>query len=223
MDIQLHADRDQEALVHGAEIEWVPSPMPGVERRMLERSGGEIALASSIVRYAARSRFLPHAHPLGEEFMVLEGTFSDEDGDYPAGTYVRNPPGSAHSPFSRDGCVIFVKLRQMQADERETVRIHPHEYQWVSTAEGRRRASLYANRRISIALEKLDPGSAACPGATDGGLEILVLSGRIALPDRHASLGPWSWLRTRAALAGVRAGAEGALLWVKRGHLKVAE
>lgn len=72
----------------------------------------EVARATSIVRYAPESRFAEHIHELGEEFLVLEGMFSDEHGDYGAGTYVRNPPGSSHSPYTVDGCTIFVKLRQ---------------------------------------------------------------------------------------------------------------
>eukprot|EP01031_Cornospumella_fuschlensis_P017192 gene17192-21020_t len=88
----LNADRTQAALVHGHLQPWCASTEPGVERRMLERVGGEVAVASTIVRYMAGSRFAAHRHDLGEEFMVLEGTFSDEHGHYPVGTYVRNPP-----------------------------------------------------------------------------------------------------------------------------------
>ena len=99
-EMNVHADRSQRALVQASRLPWLPSPEPGVERRILERSGGEVALASSIVRYRAGSRFHAHTHALGEEFLVLEGTFSDERGHYPVGTYVRNPPGSAHAPFS---------------------------------------------------------------------------------------------------------------------------
>ena len=93
-------------------VAWVVSPGEGVERKMLERDGGEVARATSIVRYAPGSSFAEHVHERGEEFLVLEGTFQDEHGDYPAGTYVRSPPGSRHRPFSANGCTIFVKLRQ---------------------------------------------------------------------------------------------------------------
>src|SRR5690606_3301688 len=98
MDMQINADRREPVLVHGTDLPWIPSPQAGVDRRMLERSGGEVAVASTIVRYGPGSAFPPHAHALGEEFVVLEGVFSDEHGDYPPGTYVRNPPGSTHSP-----------------------------------------------------------------------------------------------------------------------------
>src|SRR5262249_41939751 len=91
---------------------WTPSPEPGVERVMLDRVGDEVAVATSIVRYRSGSRFARHVHERGEEFFVLDGVFQDEHGDYPAGTYVRNPPGTSHTPFSDPGCLLFVKLRQ---------------------------------------------------------------------------------------------------------------
>src|SRR4029453_8145250 len=116
--MQLNADFSQRAVVHAAMLEWTRSPIAGVERRMLDRIGGEVARATSIVRYAPGSRFSRHTHSGGEEFFVLEGVFQDERGDYPAGSEVRNPPDSSHTPGSRPGCVIFVKLRQFDPDDR---------------------------------------------------------------------------------------------------------
>jgi len=67
-------------------------------------------VATSIVRYSPGASYPAHSHPGGEEILVLEGTFADEHGRYPAGTYLRNPPGSTHHPYSPDGRVLFVKL-----------------------------------------------------------------------------------------------------------------
>ena len=106
--MEINADFSRRVAVHAARLPWVPSPMPGVERRMLDRIGGEVARATSIVRYAPGSRFSPHTHGGGEEFLVLEGVFEDEHGAYPAGSYVRNPPTSRHTPGSAPGCVLFV-------------------------------------------------------------------------------------------------------------------
>ena len=121
--MELNADFSQRAAVHAARLAWSPSPMIGVERRMLDRVGDEVARATSIVRYAPQSRFSAHTHGGGEEFLVLEGVFQDEHGDYPAGSYVRNPPASSHTPGSELGCVIFVKLWQFEPDDRHCVRI----------------------------------------------------------------------------------------------------
>src|SRR4249920_1637731 len=110
--MELNADFSRRAVIHAASLAWTPSPIAGVERRMLDRIGEEVARATSIVRYAPQSRFSRHTHEGGEEFLVLEGVFQDEHGDFPAGCYVRNPPTSSHTPGSLPGTTIFVKLRQ---------------------------------------------------------------------------------------------------------------
>ena len=114
----INIDLRKRAVVHETPAHWLATPMPGVERRYLERDGGESARrATTIVRYAAGSRYSPHTHNLGEEYLVLAGIFSDEAGDYPTGTYVRNPRGSSHEPFSTNGCTIFVKLCQIAEND----------------------------------------------------------------------------------------------------------
>ena len=124
--MQIHADLSKPASARLEELPWRPSPDGSVRRRMLDRDGGEVARATSIVAYPAGSRFAAHRHDLGEEFLVLEGVFADEQGRYPAGTYVRNPPGSSHSPYSDEGCVLFVKLRQFALDDTRHVAIDTH-------------------------------------------------------------------------------------------------
>ena len=74
--------------------------------------------ATTIVRYAPNSHFSKHSHTGGEEFIVLDGIFQDEHGDYSAGTYVRNPPTTSHTPRSDQGCIIFVKLWQFDMQDR---------------------------------------------------------------------------------------------------------
>ena len=108
--MEINADFAKRVLVHSDALPWVPSPMPGVERRTLDRIGDEVARATSILRYAPHSTFSPHMHGWGEEFIVLEDVFQDEHSYYPAGTYMRNPPTSRHRPGSKSGCTIFVKL-----------------------------------------------------------------------------------------------------------------
>lgn len=197
------------------------SPEAGVERRMLERSGGEVAIATSIVRYRPGSRFALHGHAHGEEFFVLSGTFSDAHGNYPMGSYVRNPPGSAHAPFSNNGCVIFVKLRQMSDDENEVVRVLPEHRVWQSGKDsGHEIAMLYVNKRTTVTLERLHGGAALPARNVEGGEEILVIEGNIHTIDQQQSFGVWTWSR-RASLKQPSLSTDtGALLWVKRGHLR---
>lgn len=125
--MRLNADLDQPVLVHAARLDWVPSPAAGVDRRMLYREGPEVARATSIVRYAPSSAFPEHVHSGGEEVLVLEGTLQDEHGDYPAGSYVRNPPGTAHSPAAAEGCTILVRLWQYRCGDDAQVNRQPGE------------------------------------------------------------------------------------------------
>ena len=126
----VNADFSRRVVIATDEMPWIPSPQAGVERRLLDRIGGEVARATSLVRYAPASAFPAHDHALGEEFLVLDGVFSDEHGDYPAGTYVRNPPRSRHTPRTAPGCTILVKLRQMALSEQNRIVMDTASAKW---------------------------------------------------------------------------------------------
>ena len=166
--MELNADFTRRAVVRASELPWTASPMPGVERRMLDRVGGEVARATSIVRYAPGSAFSAHVHELGEEYLVLEGTFQDEHGDFPVGSYVRNPPGSKHVPASKDGCTILVKLRQFDPDDRAAVHVDTASAGWaaVTGAEGIETVALHEDARETVALERWAPGAVRSARAT---------------------------------------------------------
>ena len=126
----VNSDFTQRVVIATDTLPWLASPQAGVERRLLDRIGGEVARATSLVRYAPASTFPAHEHALGEEFFVLSGVFSDEHGDYGKGTYVRNPPGSRHTPRTDPGCIIFVKLRQMKPTETKRVAVDTAKASW---------------------------------------------------------------------------------------------
>jgi len=216
--MQLHADLNERVVVDSEALAWVDSPESGVRRRMLERIGDEVARATSIVRFAPDSRFAPHTHGGGEEFFVLDGVFSDEDGDFGPGTYVRNPPGSRHTPRSAPGCTIFVKLWQMAPDERETVRIDTHRAPWqAGEAEGVEVMPLYERPDERVLLMRLAPGTRCPRHEHPGGEEILVLDG--VLEDEHGRYGKGTWLRNPPGSAHAPQSAEGCVLYAKSGHL----
>jgi len=210
----LNADLTQRTLVHAGSMPWVPSPAKGVERRMLFRIGEERARATSIVRYAPGSRFARHGHPGGEEFLVLAGTFQDETGDFPVGTYVRNPPGSGHAPGSDSGCTIFVKLWQFAADDSEHVVRRPGAVEARATRPGIDSAQLlFAGANERVLIESWQPGAlVALDNPT--GLELLVLSGTFS--DGTEMLVSETWLRLPAGEPlHARVGPEGARVWYK--------
>lgn len=229
--ISLFADLSQSAQVDTQSLDWVPSPMAGVERRMIERDGGEVARATSLVRYAAGSRFSGHLHDQGEEYLVLSGTFSDNDGDFHQGTYVRNPPGSSHAPHTDEGCVIFVKLRQMPDDERRTVHVDTNTTAFMPAGvPGYERQELFSSDYESVAIERLQPGVSVDANSrldVPGGEEIYVLDGVLSYGGELFQAG--SWIRRppghEAAIASPAATSSddvggGARFWVKRGHLR---
>lgn len=214
----LHADLSTRAVSFADEALWVPSPMPGVERRMLERDGEEVARATSIVRYHAHSRFERHEHALGEEFLVLEGRFADELGEYPVGTYVRNPPGSAHAPYSDEGCVLFVKLRQFHPDDRERVVIDAPSSEWFpGLSRGIAVMPLHGFGSERVSLVRWAPHTTFPEHVHPGGEEIFVLDG--AVEDDEGRYAAGSWLRSPPGSQHAPFSLEGCLLYVKIGHL----
>jgi hypothetical protein len=217
--MELNADFSKRAVVHAARVSWVPSPIAGVERRMLDRIGEEVSRATSIVRYAPNSHFSAHTHGGGEEFLVLDGVFSDEHGHFPAGSYIRNPPGSRHTPGSDKGCTIFVKLWQFDPEDRAHVRIDAATMPFLP-APGRPGVEvlpLYQDAREDVRLERWVADAQIFLPAS-GGVEILVLEGGFS--DGNETFELLSWLRLPAdAMLTVRSGAFGCKVWIKTGHL----
>jgi anti-sigma factor ChrR (cupin superfamily) len=217
--MRINADFTKRASVHAGTSDWVQSPMPGVERRMLDRVGDEVARATSIVRYAPGTVFSPHTHPGGEEFFVLDGIFQDERGDYPAGSYVRNPPASRHRPRSQAGCTIFVKLFQFDPADCSHVNLDTRFIGAVAPAgrQGVTLIPLFNDGREDVRLEEWRADASVLLDVP-GGFEALVLEGSFA--EGGETFAQHSWLRLPKGfrLTAV-AGAAGARLWVKTGHL----
>ena len=204
--------------VDSAALAWVASPIAGVERRMLERDGDEVARATSLVRYAPGSAFSPHTHGAGEEFLVLEGVFSDETGDFPAGFYVRNPPGSRHTPASAPGAVILVKLRQMPPEETAAVRLDTRDPAvWRDLGHGRQQAVLVEAPWELVVMLRLAPGHAGAAETWPRGVELFVVEGDVVIDGTTHRAG--AWLRRPPGISLTLASQGGALLYRKTGHL----
>lgn len=217
--MNLNSDFNARAAVHAARLDWTPSPIPGVDRRMLDRIGDEVARATSIVRYSPNSHFSAHTHGGGEEFLVLDGVFQDEHGDYPAGTYVRNPPTSRHTPGSAPGCALFVKLWQFDPDDRTQLHIDTRALVFAPAPglPGVEWAILYENACERVRLERWASG-AVIDMPVPGGIELFVLDGSFA--EAGDEFTPHSWLRLPAGskLQAI-AGWGGCKVWVKSDHL----
>lgn len=198
-------------------ISWLASPAQGVWRKPLEREDAESGHTTSIVRYEAASQFKTHPHPMGEEILVLDGVFSDQHGDYPAGTYIRNPPGSSHAPFSKQGCTILVKLNQFDARDGATVRIDTSKQQWLAGQGGLEVMPLHNFEHEHVALVKWPVGERFQPHKHFGGEEIFVLSGEFR--DEHGHYPQGSWIRSPHMSEHFPFVEQETIIWVKTGHL----
>ncbi|PMR67281.1 cupin domain-containing protein [Halomonas heilongjiangensis] len=218
--MRLNADFSRRAVVTPEAYRWVDSPTPGVERMMLDRIGEEVARATSLVRYAPNSTFPSHEHGGGEEILVLEGEFADEHGRYPAGSYLRNPIGTAHAPrVGAEGALLFVKLHQFSPDDTERKVVDTRSADWQpGQQEGLEVMPLHDFEGEQVALERWAPNVRLAPREYRGGAEVLVLEG--AFHDEHGRYPAGSWLRTpHGSRHTPRTGADGALVYIKAGHL----
>ncbi|WP_218080676.1 cupin domain-containing protein [Anthocerotibacter panamensis] len=214
----MNADFLDRCVIDTATAPWVDSPQPGVRRKLLDRDGGEVARATSIVQYVPGSAFSAHEHGGGEEFLVLQGVFADEQGVYPAGTYVRNPPGSRHAPFSEEGCILFVKLRQSVPDDHARVVIDTHRAEWYpGVQQGLSVLPLHAHSTERVALVRWEPGTRFQRHRHYGGEEILVLSGTLA--DEEGVYPQGTWLRNPPGSVHQPFTEMGCTIYVKVGHL----
>jgi len=216
--MQLHADHAERVVIDTATIPWVDSPTPGVQRRMLERDGGEVARATSIVRYAAGSAFPEHRHELGEEVLVLEGDFHDGSGTYGPGTFLRNPPGSSHAPGSIAGCTLFVKLRHVDPDDLQQVVVDSLTAPWrPGLVEGLSVLPLCEFRAQNTALVRWAPGTRFTRHRHFGGEEIYVITGVFA--DDRGRYPAGTWIRNPHLSEHQPWSPDGCILLVKTGHL----
>lgn len=219
--MEINADFTARVVVRPDDYHWVSSPMPGVERMMLDRIGDEVARATTIVRFAPNSEFSAHSHSGGEEFFVLEGVFSDEHMDYPAGTYARNPIGTGHTPrIGSEGATILVKLYQFEADDTDQMTLDTHKADWLpGSVEGLSVMPLHSHGSENVALVKWAPHTEFVSHQHTQGEEIFVLEG--TFHDEYGSYPTGTWIRSpHLSRHHPFTKQDGATILVKTGHLE---
>ena len=215
--MNINADYRQRVVLNHHDLPWTASPEGGVERRMLDRIGDEVAKATSIVRYKPGSQFHHHIHDLGEEIFVLDGVFSDETGDYPAGTYMMNPPGSSHAPFSTQGCTLFVKLRHLGQDQVEREIVDTSKAPWHQGLVPGLAVMPLMQQGSGSSLVKWAPQTFFNPHKHYGGEEIFVVDG--IFEDEHGRYPAGTWIRSPHMSMHQPFSREGCTIFVKTGHL----
>ena len=217
----LPPDHRQRVVVDSTAMAWTESPSPGVWRKRLEHFGPpERGRVTSLVRYDAGTEFPFHKHPEGEEFLVLEGTFEDQNGRYPAGSFVLNPDGTSHAPWTDDGCLLFVKLRQFAGADRTQAVVDTDALDWQpGSAPGHTYKMLYAQDGYPevIRLVRFEAGARAARHAHPGGEEIYILEG--SLKDENGTYGAGTWARFPDASMHEPISEDGCLLYIRTGAL----
>jgi len=216
--MNINADFSERIVLDTADAPWHPSPLPLVHRRLIERDGGEAARATSIVRYEAGARFDAHRHDLGEEILVLTGMLSDELGHYRPGTFIKNPPGSSHAPFSEGGCTLFVKLRHLDKLDVGRVVVDTVSAPWFPGAvDGLSVLPLSEFGPQHTAMVRWAPGTFFSPHRHYGGEEIFVVEG--VFEDEYGRYPAGTWIRGPHLSQHQPFSREGCLIFVKTGHL----
>ena len=216
-DYMLNMDFSKVAVHLPSTNDWVKSPADGVSRIHLEREAEESGHTSSFVKFEPNSYFPAHSHPQGEEVYVIDGVFSDENGDYPAGTYIRNPPGSFHKPLTKEGCILFVKLEQFQKDDTKQVVLRPEDQQWRDGIGNLKVVSLHVHNTESTALVHWPKNEIFQAHTHFGGEEVIVLKGKFI--DEYGEYPKGSWIRSPHMSKHFPRVEEETLIMVKVGHL----
>ncbi|MCU7845641.1 MAG: cupin domain-containing protein [Candidatus Thiodiazotropha sp. (ex Monitilora ramsayi)] len=191
---EIHVDMSRVSVVDTRSMTWSGSPAEGVERKRLELIGIEAPQLTTLVRFKPGSHFAEHTHDGGEEFIVLDGTFSDGSGDYGPGSYVRNPPGTSHRPYTDDGCTILVKLRQFQEEDTRQFSVATRQSErglWQSAVQGMDHLPLHHHGDEAVSLLHLQPGAVLPHALFTGGLEIFLMEGALTLDDKERDAGCW--------------------------------
>ena len=216
-NLRLNMDFEEPVCMLPEKYEWAASPADGISRVALERLSAESGHKTSFVRFRPGSYFPAHKHPLGEEIYVMDGVFSDQFGDYPAGSYLRNPPGSGHRPFTKEGCTLFVKLDQFDSGDKEKVVLRPEEQQWRPGIGGLQVAPLHSYGTQSTALVFWPANEVFQRHVHWGGEEIVVLKGEFT--DEYGQYPEGSWIRSPHLSEHFPGVKEETLILVKVGHL----
>ncbi len=218
--MNLHSDYSERVVLNHNDLPWVASPEAGVNRRLMERYGDEVARATSVVRYEPGAVFPKHTHAAGEEIFVLQGTFSDETGEYRAGTYIMNPPGSHHTPLSKDGCTLFVKLHHLGRDQVHQEVVDTNTAPWLQGMAPGLSVMPLMRQGSGSTLVRWAPQTYFSAHRHFGGEEIFVISG--VFEDEHGIYPEGSWIRSPHMSLHKPFSREGCTIFVKTGHLLAA-
>jgi len=213
----LNMDFSQGACLRPDDLEWLSGSIDGASYAYLERDNGGSSHASYFLRLTAGASFSLQSNVRGVELFVLEGTFSDTAGDYPAGTYIRNPLGIIDNFLTQEGCKLFIKLDQFSKEDIAHVVTRPQDRQWQNGIGSLKVLGLHAHNTESSALVAWPKNEVFQSHNHMGGEEIVVISGRFI--DEHGEYPAGTWIRSPHMSKHFPRVEEETLIYVKVGHL----
>ncbi len=214
----MNADLRARVVLATESMAWLDTAQTGIWRKPLDRDDGAAAGTTSLLKCAPECEFDPPDDGLGEEILVLDGALADEEAEYAAGAYLRNPPGSPRAPCTDQGCVLFVKRYPFDSADCAVVRIDTMNARWLpGLVPGLSVLPLHEHRHEHAALVRWQPDTYFEPHTHFGGEEILVLSGRFE--DEFGSYPAGSWIRSPHLSRHQPFSRAGCTIYVKTGHL----
>ena len=99
------------------DVKFVPfdnygSPVPGMNWHKISYDKEKGGQGTYLLKMDANAKSLPHMHTGFEEFLIMEGELIDPDNRiFKKGDFVTFEPGSTHSSFTKEGCLILVFMR----------------------------------------------------------------------------------------------------------------
>ncbi len=214
--IDINTDLTTRTVVDTRVLDWEPGPNPTVWRKRLYCLAGEAEIETNIVRYEPGGHHETHTHPRGEEILVLAGTLSDEYGEFACGSYILNPPGTEHAPYSKEGCELFAMLGQYHGASRAALTVGCKSLRWLPgqvpdvSVKILYRQHGYAE---SMSIVKWEPGAASGVAVDGGAQEIFVLEG--SFYDEFGEYEAGVWIRSPAGFLHMPGSRDGCKMYVR--------
>ena len=190
---EINADFNVSVSVETNINEWRVSSITG-NKKYFERIEKNKLCLTMLAQFPAGRGFKKFGYERGVEFFVISGVFSDSEGDYSAGCYVRNPAGTYHEPFTRNGCTVLFKLGQFQPLDRKRIVIESKKptVRWLPVGEpGVSRLALHHFSEEVINLYRIRSECWLTFKHQKYGLELFVCEGAITVSGKRYETGDW--------------------------------
>ena len=204
----MNSDYEQKALIDTNTIQWQETQVKNVFKKILAIKDKE---ETSFIKLNEGSVLNQEQKINSVEIFVLEGTYINEYGEYPQGTYLRLPEENEALVKSDKACVIFRKTNFFT--DKQKIIIDTNTTLWLQGQGNLEVMPLYEQ----TALVKWPKGERFIPHKHWGGEEIIVLKG--VFMDEYGEYPKGSWIRSPHLSEHFPYVNEETIIFVKIGHM----